>query len=199
MSPTIVSRERKMKVEKRVGELLTAHKDEGQTTTYILYLISLLHPSNNTSLIHSNNPFTHPSSYSCPTSISSKFLSKIASFRPNRDKMRLLRLLAASLCLPLAQSFSQTPTRIIARSPSPSLRASFEEDPEDAKVVEEVRLNVLNSRRNMIRWTLRNAESVRNLRLKNGWVPKLDESGKPIKSDGKTDRKSTRLNSSHLA
>jgi len=37
----------------------------------------------------------------------------------------------------------------------------------------------------MIRWTLRNAESVRNLRLKNGWVPELDEDGKPIKSDSK--------------
>ena len=101
--------------------------------------------------------------------------------------MRLLRLLAASLCLPLAHSFTpQTPTRSV-RHPSPSsLRASFEEDPEDAKVIEEVRLNVLNSRRNMIRWTLRNAESVRNLRLQNGWVPELDENGKPIKSDGKT-------------
>lgn len=65
------------------------------------------------------------------------------------------------------------------------LQASFE-DPEDAKVVEEVRLNVLESRRNMIRWTLRNAESVRNLRLRNGWVPELDADGKPIKSDGKT-------------
>lgn len=173
-----------MKGEEHAGEPLTAHKDEdeGQTTT--THLISLLHyPSNE---LHSNNHFpTSPHTIARhPFSLSS--CRKKASFRAIRDKMRLLRLLAASLCLPLAQSFTQTPTRVVTRRPSPSLRASFEEDPEDAKVVEEVRLNVLNSRRNMIRWTLRNAESVRNLRLKNGWVPELDDDGKPIKSDGKT-------------
>lgn len=105
--------------------------------------------------------------------------------------IRLIRLLTASLCLSLARGFVQSPLERITRRPatiSPRLRASFgeDDDPEDAKVVEEVRLNVLESRRNMIRWTLRNAESVRNMRIKNGWVPELDETGKPIKSDGKT-------------
>eukprot|EP00977_Amphora_coffeiformis_P017249 scaffold5533_cov159-Amphora_coffeaeformis.AAC.5 len=110
--------------------------------------------------------------------------------------MKLLGYILLSLCsTPTVQSFLQTLTtvgRVEPSSTKPSrpnygtfqLRASSE-DPEDAKVVEEVRLNVLESRRIMIRWTLRNAESVRNLRLKNGWVPELDEDGKPMKSDGK--------------
>jgi uncharacterized membrane protein YdjX (TVP38/TMEM64 family) len=64
------------------------------------------------------------------------------------------------------------------------LRASYE-DPEDAEVIEGVRLNVLKSRRGQIRYTLRTAESVRNFRLKQGWVAELDENGKALKSDGK--------------
>lgn len=112
-------------------------------------------------------------------------------------EMILLRYLLWSACLAGAvHCFRHTPKsnrgKIASRFRRPShcnrshqpLRAAFE-DPEEAKVVEEVRLNVLSSRRNQIRFTLRNAEAIRNLRLKNGWVPELDEDGKPIKSDGK--------------
>jgi len=52
-------------------------------------------------------------------------------------------------------------------------------------VEEEARLNVLKSRRQQIRSTLKNAESLQNFRLKNGYVPELDDDGKPIKSDSK--------------
>ena len=107
--------------------------------------------------------------------------------------MRLRCLITAFLATAV-HGFLQTPTTTHLQTTaayrrrsntSSSLGAALE-DPEEAKIVEEVRLNVLESRRNMIRWTLRNAESVRNLRVNNGWVPELDEEGKPIKSDGKT-------------
>lgn len=107
----------------------------------------------------------------------------------------ILRHLLWFICLVDTQSFLHAPTnkhqpklssirRRSNRTYQPVL-ASFEEDPEEAKVIEEVRLNVLESRRNQIRWTLRNAEAIRNLRIQNGWVPELDGDGKPIKSDGK--------------
>ena len=110
--------------------------------------------------------------------------------------MELLRFMVLS-CLSLAvNSFIHLPL-CVRRLPTPcasssarhrrgfqTLHASFE-DPEDAKIVEEVRLNVLANRRNMIRSTLKNAEAVKTTRQKNGWVPELDEDGKPIKSDGK--------------
>jgi len=60
------------------------------------------------------------------------------------------------------------------------------DDDEERKVIEETRLKVLTSRRSQIRWTLRNAESLRTFRINNGWVPEIDpETGKPKASDGK--------------
>lgn len=107
--------------------------------------------------------------------------------------MRLIFLLSATLFLRHVRGFC---SHTIASSPCQrrdGFRVSLEArkspndlDAEDAKIVEEVRLNVLENRRNMIRWTLRNAESLRNFRLKNGWVPELDENGQPVRSDGKT-------------
>lgn len=61
----------------------------------------------------------------------------------------------------------------------------FQDDRSEEEIEEEVRLNVLESRRYQIRSMLKSAESVRLLRLRNGWVPELDEDGKPIRSDGK--------------
>ncbi|GKZ00681.1 hypothetical protein MPSEU_001020200 [Mayamaea pseudoterrestris] len=54
------------------------------------------------------------------------------------------------------------------------------------EIEEEARLQVLESRRFMIRDTLKAADSLRNFRLANNMVPELDpETGKPIKSDSK--------------
>mmetsp|Transcript_30037 Transcript_30037/g.45764 ORF Transcript_30037/g.45764 Transcript_30037/m.45764 type:complete len:541 (-) Transcript_30037:22-1644(-) len=56
----------------------------------------------------------------------------------------------------------------------------------DPKAVEEeARLKILDDRRGQIRSGLKGAESLRNFRIKNDYVPELDEDGKPIKSDGK--------------
>jgi len=78
------------------------------------------------------------------------------------------------------------PPAIISRSSS-ALNAKFmSDDPEEAKVIEESRMSVLSARRKQIRTTLRSAESIRNFRLQQGWVPEIDpETGKPEKSDGK--------------
>ena len=70
------------------------------------------------------------------------------------------------------------------RTSQTALKArSDEEDLDD--VEEEARLNVLKSRRQQIRSTLKNAEALQNFRLQNGYVPELDDDGKPIKSDSK--------------
>jgi hypothetical protein len=111
------------------------------------------------------------------------------------------RILVVCLCATAVQGFLQSPTQgLLSTNPKVTpittsdghkargwrqpLRASYE-DPEDAEVIEEVRLNVLKSRRGQIRYTLRTAESVRNFRLQQGWVPEVDENGKALKSDGK--------------
>mmetsp|Transcript_266 Transcript_266/g.422 ORF Transcript_266/g.422 Transcript_266/m.422 type:complete len:568 (-) Transcript_266:41-1744(-) len=59
------------------------------------------------------------------------------------------------------------------------------EEQELAALEEEARLKVLQSRRGTIRNTLKAAESVKNFRVNNGYVPELDEEGNPIKSDSK--------------
>jgi uncharacterized membrane protein YdjX (TVP38/TMEM64 family) len=56
---------------------------------------------------------------------------------------------------------------------------------DEAAILEEGRLRVWESRRGQIRASLKSAESIRNMRLTNGWVPELDQEGKPVKSDGK--------------
>ena len=66
------------------------------------------------------------------------------------------------------------------------LSSKVEDDDDEAKVEEEVRLKVLGERRKTVRSTLKAAESLRNFRLTQGWVPEVDEAtGKPLKSDGK--------------
>ena len=61
----------------------------------------------------------------------------------------------------------------------------FQDPRTDEEIEEEVRKKVLSSRRKMIRSTLKSAESLRNFRLKNNFVPQVDENGKVLKSDGK--------------
>ncbi len=66
------------------------------------------------------------------------------------------------------------------------LTAQLDGDDEDlAEVEEEARLKVLSARRKNIRGMLKSAESLRNYRLENGFVPELDENGEPIQSDSK--------------
>lgn len=78
------------------------------------------------------------------------------------------------------------PFIIAATTPRTSLRSFFEDDDRDEdEIEEEARTKILESRRYQVRAALKSAEAVRNLRIKNGWIPERDEDGKPIKSDGK--------------
>lgn len=62
---------------------------------------------------------------------------------------------------------------------------SEEEEKELKKVQEESRLKVLTDRRKTIRGILKSAEGTKNFRMKNNYIPEIDEeTGKPIKSDG---------------
>lgn len=64
------------------------------------------------------------------------------------------------------------------------LDAQADDDDMEA-LEEEARLKVLQTRRKIIRSNLKSAESLRNFRIKNGFVPELDDEGNPIKSDSK--------------
>ena len=66
-------------------------------------------------------------------------------------------------------------------------RLSVQQRPTDEELEEEARLKVLESRRYQIRSMLKSAESLRNFRITNGYVPELDpDTGKPVKSDSKS-------------
>ena len=98
------------------------------------------------------------------------------------------QLLAFALLLSSANAFSSriaslSSTRKRQQLPPTCLLMATDDQ---AAVEEEARLKVLESRRKQLRGTLRAAESLRNYRIKNGMVPELDESGKPIKSDSKS-------------
>jgi len=71
---------------------------------------------------------------------------------------------------------------------SSKLNALSEEEEKDLKrVQEESRVKVLTDRRKTIRGVLKAAESSKNYRLANDYVPELDpETGKPIKSDAQS-------------
>ena len=73
----------------------------------------------------------------------------------------------------------------VFRFHSPVLKAWGDQDKDEATIEEEARLRIFESRRGQIRSALKSAESLRNFRIKNGFVPEIDEDGKPIKSDGK--------------
>ena len=71
---------------------------------------------------------------------------------------------------------------------STTLRAlSDEEEKELRRVEEESRIKILTDRRKTIRGVLKAAEGTKNYRLRNGYVPEIDnETGKPVKSDAQT-------------
>jgi len=73
--------------------------------------------------------------------------------------------------------------RRISHSPSP---LKVYNDEEEKEQIEEARIRIWNNRRGEIRSMLKGAESVRNFRFANGFVPELDEDGNPSKTDGKT-------------
>ena len=75
--------------------------------------------------------------------------------------------------------------RRIVHSSSSSLLKVYN-DEEEKEQIEEARIRIWNSRRGEIRSMLKSAESLRNFRYANGFVPGLDEEGNPTKSDGKT-------------
>jgi uncharacterized membrane protein YdjX (TVP38/TMEM64 family) len=62
----------------------------------------------------------------------------------------------------------------------------YEKSREEQEEEEETRMKVLESRRRIIRSTLKAAENQKNYRISQGLVPEIDaETGKPIKSDSK--------------
>jgi len=73
---------------------------------------------------------------------------------------------------------SRTTTQLFAMSD--------DEERELKKVQEEARVKILTDRRKTIRGVLKAAEKQKNFRLNNGYVPELDENGKPIKSDAQS-------------
>jgi len=76
--------------------------------------------------------------------------------------------------------------RIFHSSSSSSTLLKVYNDEEEKEEIEESRINIWKSRRGEIRSMIKGAESLRNFRYDNGFVPELDEDGKAIKSDGKT-------------
>ena len=110
-------------------------------------------------------------------------------------KWMILLLLAAS-CLNLnASAFSslrrpqsQQNNNIHRTTRTTQLRALSDEDERELKrVEEESRMKILTDRRKTIRGILKAAEGTKNYRLRNGYVPEIDEeTGKPIKSDAQS-------------
>lgn len=102
----------------------------------------------------------------------------------------LLGLHVASAFVKTAPISITSPSHLLlqhrrSRSPSRLLRAWRGDNEDPAAVEEEARLKILQDRRKSIRSCLKSAEAVRNFRFQQGWVPELDDDGKPIKSDGK--------------
>jgi uncharacterized membrane protein YdjX (TVP38/TMEM64 family) len=99
------------------------------------------------------------------------------------------RLLCIGLVAAIFSSFCRgfVPQASLARTSSPvlPLNAWGNDEQDKAEIEEEARLKIFESRRGQIRSALKGAESLRTFRIKNGFVPELDEDGKPIKSDGK--------------
>lgn len=99
----------------------------------------------------------------------------------------LSQLLHLSLGL-LATPYSSLVTRRTYPefyNPSLQLFNGDDEGKDEATIEEEARIGIWTARRGQIRWALRSAEAIRNVRISNGWVPDLDEEGNPIKSGGK--------------
>ena len=68
---------------------------------------------------------------------------------------------------------------------SPSVVLHVYNDDEEKEQIEESRLNVYKSRRGEIRSMLKSAESLRNFRINNGYVPELDDDGVKVSDGGK--------------
>ena len=74
------------------------------------------------------------------------------------------------------------------RTTTTKLRALSDEDEKELRrVEEESRMKILTDRRKTIRGILKAAEGTKNYRIKNGYVPEIDEeTGKPVKSDAQS-------------
>lgn len=102
----------------------------------------------------------------------------------------LLTPLLLMITLPCHTFQFQNPKKFIATSPvkyrySPSVVLHVYNDDEEKEQIEESRLNVYKSRRGEIRSMLKSAESLRNFRINNGYVPELDDDGVKVSDGGK--------------
>lgn len=112
-----------------------------------------------------------------------------------KGRMKVGALLVAGIASPLTSLAFQSTSPVVPRLKTTTIRPRtiplqlFDKNNGDKKdeatIEEEARLKIFENRRKQIRSALKSAESIRNLRLKNGWVPELDQDGKPIKSDSK--------------
>ena len=101
----------------------------------------------------------------------------------------LVKTQQCNVPLPSPSSFTDALTATGRPSSATACLRLFNNDNEgkdEATIEEEARLRIWESRRGQIRSTLKSAENLRNFRLKNGFVPEIDEeTGKPVQSDGK--------------
>jgi uncharacterized membrane protein YdjX (TVP38/TMEM64 family) len=95
-------------------------------------------------------------------------------------------VLVLGCCQAFAPHHSALPSSAASklRQQTSPLRA-WNKNKNEATIEEKSRLEIYESRRGQIRGSLKAAEALRNFRVLNGYVPELDEDGKPIKSDGK--------------
>jgi len=105
-------------------------------------------------------------------------------------KIFLLTPLLLMITMPCHTFQFQNQKKIIAASPvkyrySPSVVLHVYNDDEEKEQIEESRLNVYKSRRGEIRSMLKSAESLRNFRINNGYVPELDDDGVKVSDGGK--------------
>ncbi len=104
-----------------------------------------------------------------------------------RRKTVAVALFGLSCCIAPSLAFT-TPNRHAVTYPSLSLRPNHYTTlkASSADEEEEQRLEILASRRRIIRKTLKNAEESKFSQIENGLVPEIDpETGKPIKKDSK--------------
>ena len=97
----------------------------------------------------------------------------------------LVTVISSTVSAFLPASFVSSATQRTKSSLFPRQLFKDNEGKDEATIEEEGRLRVWESRRGQIRSALKSAESIRNTRVANGWVPELDADGKPLKADGK--------------
>jgi uncharacterized membrane protein YdjX (TVP38/TMEM64 family) len=107
----------------------------------------------------------------------------VAGYVPQRLLISSLQFTKRHVVPPLTGAVITPTTSATARTTTQLF--FFNDDRTDEEIEEEVRLDILKSRRDQIRAVLKSAESVRNFRLSQGLVPAVDEKTGRVISDNK--------------